>query len=144
MPEDDSATEVLDTKRLMFADWLRAHARGSVNDEATAELADVVEAVTQLGKPGKVTIEVTVEPSGATGQAVVVAAKVKTKKPEAAPEAGLFFVGEHGALHRNDPYHPQMVDQQTARVIPAATDDAPKRVVDGDTGEIRRVEEEGE
>lgn len=120
---DDTTSEVLDTKRLMFADWMRGHARGSVNDEATAELADVVEAVTELGKKGTVTIEVTVEPSGRGGQSVILAAVVKTKKPEPAPEAGLFFVGDHGALHRNSPHHPQMVDQQTSRVIDDARND---------------------
>lgn len=123
MPDKDTATEVLDKQRLMFADWLKAHARGSVNDEATAELADVVEAVTELGKDGKVTIEVTVQPSGRGGQSVILAAKVKTKKPEPAPEAGLFFVGDHGALHRNSPFHPQMVDLQTSEVIDAARND---------------------
>lgn len=142
MPDNDTATEVLDTRRLMFGDWLGAHARGSVNDEATAELADVVEAVTQLGKPGKVTVEVTVEPSGRGGQSVILAAKVKVKKPEPAPEAGLFFVGAHGALHRNDPYQPQMIDQQTAKVIPAAADE-PAFTVDPDTGEVHRVEGDG-
>lgn len=123
MPDNDTATEVLDKQRLMFADWLRQHARGSVNDEATAELADVVEAVTELGKTGKVTIEVTVEPSGRGGQSVILAAKVKTKKPEPAPEAGLFFVGRHGALHRNSPHHPQMVDGITGEVIRDARND---------------------
>lgn len=122
----------------MFDEWLRDHARGTLNDEATAALADVVDAVAHLEKAGKVTLELTVEPAGSNGRTVVIFGRVKTKAPEAAPEASIFYVGDGGSLHRDDPYA-QRLPGMAAPVEP----DGEVRRVDPETGEVRRLDEEG-
>lgn len=118
----------------LFHEWLADHARGTLDDEATAALADVVEAVGVLARPGKVTIELDIAPAGSGGRTVVVAGRVKSKPPAAAPEASIFYVGEHGTLWRDDPY---------AMRIPGVIveeDDGRLRRVDQDTGEVHDVQ----
>lgn len=103
-------------RRQLFHDWLAGHARGTLNDEITAALGEVVDAVTHLEKPGKIIVELTVAPAGAGGRTVMVAGTVKTKPPEPAPEASIFFAGENGTLHRDDPYQ-QRFDADTGEII---------------------------
>jgi len=116
--------------RLLFAEWLADHARGTLNDEATAAFAEVVDAVAHLEKKGTLTVELVVEPAGSNGRTVVVYGRVKVKAPEAAPEASIFYVGDAGSLHRDDPF------AQRLPGVALPEDDAPPRKLDPETGEI--------
>lgn len=54
-----------------FSEWLTDHAQGVADDEATAALAEVVEAVAHHGKAGTVTIKRELEPAGSSSRTVV-------------------------------------------------------------------------
>lgn len=87
-----------------FSEWLKTHARGTLDDEITLALGEVVADVTHLEKKGKVVIEITVEPTGSGRRRVMVSGVVTAKPPVPAPEASIFFAGDQGSLHRQDPY----------------------------------------
>lgn len=122
--------------RLPFNDWVKDHARGTLNDELTMALSEVVEAVTQLDKPGSVVLKLAVDTAGSGGRTVVIAGDVVSKPPKPAPEQSIFFVGERGSLHRDDPYTRRL----PGTAVP--TDDAAARRLPTDTGEARRITEE--
>lgn len=131
MPESASAVD-----RQSFHDWLAGHARGTLNDELTAALGELVEAVGSHEKPGKLTLTLTVDVAGSGGRTVLIAGEVTTKAPKPAPEASIFYVGDAGTLHRDDPFAMRMPG------VPFTETDGAVRVIDPDTGEVRRVDEE--
>lgn len=47
-----------------FVSLLENHARGQVNDDATAQLVDLIQAVVVTGKKGTMNLAVEVKPSG--------------------------------------------------------------------------------
>lgn len=108
-----------------FHEWIRDQQSGLTDDEITSALATVVEAVQHLGKKGKVAIELQVEPAGSGGRNVEVAVKVTAKPPEPEPTPSIYFIGESGSLHRDDPYQARMFDDA--------------RSVDVDTGAVREI-----
>jgi hypothetical protein len=116
---------VLDERPVAFHELVRDLWRGSIDDEATAELNSVVEAVAALGKPGSLTFTIEVDPSG-HGATVILAAKIKTKAPQPPPEVGTLFVGDHGSLHRNDPFRPSMIGHDAKAIDDAIPE--PKRL----------------
>lgn len=88
-----------------FTEWLEDHAQGQVVDEMTVALAEVVQAVQTHGKAGSVTLKIKVDLAGSIGsRSVQTVCKVTTAPPEPAGEQSIFFVGEGGSLHREDPY----------------------------------------
>lgn len=121
-------------ERPLFNDWLARHGRGVLNAEATAALSDVVQAVSDIGKKGKITLEIVVEPAGAGGRTVAIGGRVKAAPPSPDPELGIFYVGSSGSLHRDDPY---------VQRIPGVPfeDHGEIKVVDAESGEVRRVED---
>lgn len=119
--------------RIMFGQWLTDHAGGALDTEATFALAELVQAVTELGKPGRVTLEVVVTNAGSGKRTVVTAGKVKVKLPEPAAEASIFFVGDGGSLHRDDPYQERLPG--TAASVPNPAEQPAIRI-DLDTGVI--------
>lgn len=121
MTDTDTTTGVLP----QFSNWISDQASGTTDDEMSAALATVTEAVGRLGRKGKVTLDLVIEPAGSSGRNVAVAAKVTAKPPEAEPTPSIYFVGDHGSLHRDDPYQRRMFDDA--------------RQVDPETGEIRTL-----
>jgi hypothetical protein len=87
-----------------FSDWLTDHAQGDVDVEMTLALAEVVQAVINHGKKGSVTLKVHIDTAGSGARTVVTACVVEAKAPTAEPERSIFYVGERGSLHRDDPY----------------------------------------
>lgn len=108
-----------------FHEWIRDQQSGLTDDEVTSALASVVEAVQHLGKKGKVIVELQVEPAGSGGRSVEVAVKVTAKPPEPEPTPSIYFIGDSGTLHRDDPYQRPMFDDA--------------RKVDLGTGEVRTI-----
>lgn len=123
-----------DTARRSFAEEIAALARGTVNDEATLALSDVVEQVSALGKRGTLTVELVVEPSGSAGRTVTIAGTVKSKPPKPDPEVSVRFVGDAGTLHLDDPFAKPLPG------IPYRDADGTPKVLD-ESGEVRRVDE---
>lgn len=87
-----------------FSDWLVDHAQGDVDVEMTLALAEVVQAVAAHGKKGTVTLKITVDTAGSGGRTVETSCVVDAKAPTADPERSIFYVGDKGSLHRDDPY----------------------------------------
>lgn len=135
LPDHDTPVETRSAEptRLSFAEELANLARGTLNDEATMALAELVEAVTHLGKKGTLTLDVVVEPAGSGGRTVTIAGTVKTKAPQPDPELSIRYVGEAGSLHLDDPYAKRLVG------IPHVDADGAVKIVDPVSGEVRRL-----
>jgi hypothetical protein len=91
-----------------FAAVLQEHRNGGLHSELSERLAEVVSAVRQLGKPGAVTVTLTLKPADGQGNAVVVTDEIKTKVPQPERPSGLFFADDHGNLSRRDPRQPEL------------------------------------
>lgn len=101
-----------------FAAVLQELARGAVHADASEQLHALVDAVTEHGTKGSLTLQIDVAPvaKGDTS-ALTVTAKVTSKKPTAS-QASVFFVDRAGNLSRRDP-------RQTE--IPMPVSDSPVR-----------------
>ncbi len=87
-----------------FIDFLREQRRGFAHDELSDALNELVAAVAEHGKPGKLIFEITVKPVGnEMGGAVAVTDKIKIKTPEGASNPSVFFVSPENNLVREDP-----------------------------------------
>ena len=79
------------------------HLRGGVClDEAADALAELVKAVDQTGKPGKLTIELSLK-KATRGGALVAMDKITVKKPTEQPMETLFFASPEGSLLTENP-----------------------------------------
>lgn len=92
----------------LITDILREIRKGRPVEEATAALADVVKAVDDTGKPGSVTIVLTVKPAKHGGPEKTLIAEVKSKKPIADIAPAVFFSDDEGDLFRVDPRQEEM------------------------------------
>lgn len=82
-------------------DTLRHLDAGCLVDDATAGLAEIVKAVDETGKPGKLVITVSIRK--ATAGAMAVLGKVEVKKPINPPLESLLFPTVEGNLLTEDP-----------------------------------------
>lgn len=92
-----------------FADTLRDLRRGTVVTELEEGLAEVVRAVEETGKAGKLTLTLTVKPIsiGSVGTATVaIHDDVKATLPRERP--GTVMFAADGVLTRNDPRQPEL------------------------------------
>ena len=107
-----------------FTSWLEDHAQGHVADELTAKLAELVENVGHVQKAGDLVIKVHIEPAGGNQptRQVKTSVTVTSKLPQFDPAESLFYVGDGGGLHRDDPYQSRLgrdvpVDRPAGRDI---------------------------
>lgn len=94
-----------------ITDILRDIRRGRVVDDATEKLQRVVEAVIETGKPGTLTLEITVKPQKNDAEQVVLISKVKAKTPEQELPDAIFFVDSDFDLVRDDPKQREMFEE---------------------------------
>jgi len=87
-----------------FIETLDEMAGGRLVDLATADLHELVTQVVELKKKGSLVLTMVVEPAGDLTRMVAITGEVTVKPPKPAPEAGLFFAGAQGTLHRDDPF----------------------------------------
>lgn len=112
-----------------FTDILRDMRKGKVVAAASEELAAIVRAVLDTDKPGELTLKLSVKPQGKGDNALIVSAKLTSKKPQAALPDAIFFADLDGDLLREDPTQMRMfadatgpgerVDPQTGEVLAA-------------------------
>ena len=102
-----------------FAEFITDLSHGSVNQRLTEDLAKVVEAVQETGRTGELTIKLNVKLEG--GMAVV-NTEVKSKAPKPPLPGTMFFVGEKGLLHREDPRQTRMKTLDAPRLATIGTD----------------------
>jgi hypothetical protein len=108
LPDHDQATS-----RRADATFVAAFTgidHGAVSGEADTGLAELVQAVRETGRKGKVTVVLEVRPYKGNDINVEVAAAVTVALPKAEPRAGLFFVSEGGHLTRDDPRYDTLFD----------------------------------
>lgn len=86
-----------------ITDVLRDIRRGRVVDAATLELASIVRDAQSTGKPGELTLTITVTPDKADPDVIKVSCKVKGKSPRPDLPDGMFFANAEGDLLREDP-----------------------------------------
>lgn len=113
----DTAT-TNETELRPFSEWITDHAQGTVDLEMTAALAELTQAVAHHGKKGAVTLKITVEPGGSGGRTVVTSCVVDAKPPIPDPEQSIFYVGDGGSLHRDDPYQQRLPLKRVGKDAP--------------------------
>lgn len=90
-----------------FSKFLAEFGGGALDDELTAALSEVADAVFLQETGGTVTLKLKLAvPKGTTG-GLIVSADVDAKPPKSS-RAGFFFVAEGGALSKRDPNQPQL------------------------------------
>ena len=97
-----------------FADVLRDLARGRVHDELSDALWAVIGGVRETGKPGSITLKVSVKPMPKAEGMVIVADSVTVKVPEGDRTESIFFVTRDGNLTREDPAQMQLPLREVA------------------------------
>lgn len=85
-----------------FLGLLAEHRTGITHDLLSDALAELVAAVTQEGKAGKLVLTIGVKPMG-KGDGLVVSASIECKPPKETPGEAIFFATPEGSLVRQDP-----------------------------------------
>ncbi|WP_441251163.1 hypothetical protein [Kitasatospora sp. McL0602] len=103
-----------------FAAFLVNHLGGRAHEEVSAELHQLIAAVTEHGKKGSLSIVVTVAPPQGhiDGGPLAIAIDSTLKAPKASAPPSIYFVDADGNATRNDP-------RQIAidfRTVPATTE----------------------
>jgi hypothetical protein len=97
-----------------FADVLREINHGAVADLAASQLADLVQQVSHVGRPGTMTLTIKVAPLTGAGDTLQVSAATVVKPPRNDPYTAVFFHDDRGALSRNDPNLTPLFDKEDA------------------------------
>lgn len=88
----------------LFADYLREIDKGRLHAELSGRFQELVEAVSQVGKAGSVTLKLSLKPaSEMDGGVVTLSGEVKLTAPQPKRSATIFFVDEEFNLSRRDP-----------------------------------------
>ena len=96
-------------------------AKGTLNDELTEELADVVKAVRETGKKGSITLKLDISMfDRANEDAIRISPTVSKKQPEHARQDTVMFSTADGDMLRNDPDQEQL-DLATVEVVKKST-----------------------
>lgn len=87
-----------------FAFIAANHCDGILNQEMSDSVREVVEAVRQTGKAGRILLELAIEPAGkGAGNAIVIKHQVTARKPKLDRDASIFFADDHHNLFRDNP-----------------------------------------
>lgn len=89
--------------RPKFSTWLAAHRNGHLDADLTATLGELAERVLFEGKPGSLTLKLSLSEKGG---GVIVAHEVKATAPKVKSEA--FYYVDDGVLSSRDPNQPQL------------------------------------
>jgi hypothetical protein len=113
--------------RLTFTDFLARIDSGTFTDDLEDELQNVVGAVQESGKTGKLKLEVKVKlASEGNAKQLLVEPKIKTKEPRPTRPASIFYADDDAQLHRSDPDQKEMELKD-----PPSEDSGPLRKVEG-------------
>lgn len=102
-----------------FADVLRDLRKGLTHDELSEQLADVVAAVEEHRKKGKVVLTIEVEPYKDTTEALAVRDSIKVTIPEPDRDATLMFA-DRGRITRHNPRQGELPGLSVVDGPPAA------------------------
>lgn len=111
-----------------FHEFLEHLRNGTATIEYERKLEEVVKAVTETGKPGKLTLTFTVKPADENDNVhVVITETVKAQPPEPGRGRTFLFAQKDGRLGLQDPRQPSLLDL--------------KQVEQDDPGKVRRIHE---
>jgi hypothetical protein len=91
-----------------ITDIMREIRKGRAVDLASQMLAEVVRAVDETGKPGTITIKVSIKPEKGGGNQKTLTMTTESKVPRPDVPDAIFFSDEAGDLHRSDPQQKEM------------------------------------
>jgi hypothetical protein len=86
-----------------FLSTLQRHRGGGLLADASDKLAAVVAGVRATGRPGQLTVKLTVKPAQRGQSAVVLTDVVEAKAPRVEAEASFWFADDDGLLRTTDP-----------------------------------------
>lgn len=86
-----------------FLTTLQRHRGGGLLADASERLAAVVAGVRATGRPGQLTVKLTVKPAQRGQSAVVLTDVVEAKAPRVEAEASFWFADDDGLLRTTDP-----------------------------------------
>lgn len=98
-----------------FADALREFEKGRTHDDLTAGLHDVIAAVADTNKVGKIVLTIKVTPQASDTEMVSIETKLDVTLPEHARDKTLFYVDDDGNLTRK---HPTQLEFESLREVP--------------------------
>jgi hypothetical protein len=88
--------------------------KGELANELTEQLAKVVAGVMTVGKPGKLTLTLSVKLAAKRSDMVVIEDAVTVKDPQPDRPPTLFFATDGGGLSRKDPSQVELPFRQVA------------------------------
>lgn len=97
-----------------FLDVLSEIRGGAALADAARDLQELVQAVRDTGKSGKLTFAITVEPDKSDDTVVTLQPDVTLKLPKRPRAKGIFFMDRHGNLTREDPRQLELLAEQEA------------------------------
>jgi hypothetical protein len=97
-----------------FDEFLREQRRGGVLFDASEALQVLVEAVEATGKPGSLTIKLSLKPDAKYGTAVEVKDEITVKVPQPDKPSSLFYMDGSHNLVRHDPAAMTIHDEMRA------------------------------
>jgi hypothetical protein len=100
MPETEAA-EAEAPERRPFAAWLTEQRNGGLHGEVSDAFAELVQAVNEHEKTGKLTLTVTVTPNG--DGSIFIGDDLKITEPKPDKPKALFFTDDRGNVTRRDP-----------------------------------------
>jgi hypothetical protein len=106
------STEAKSTKAELrpFAALLHDLNKGKTHIELSTTMRDLVAAVTETRKAGRIQLTIDVRPQAGTEDVVTVTARVAAKVPQFDTAASIFYVDDQNNLTRNPPKQPSMFD----------------------------------
>jgi hypothetical protein len=108
-----------------FAATLAQIGHGDVLELANEKLASLVQAVAENEKKGSFTLTITVKPRGRDSGQVELDAEIHTKEPVRELAPSMFFIGDDGALLRDNPRQKKFAfADKPERVVPKAANDS--------------------
>lgn len=90
-----------------FAQFVQEQRDGAAHGELSEMLQDLVAAVVEHNKAGKLTLTITVQPGEAYGT-YLVRDDVKSSPPKPDKTASLFYADDRGNLSRRNPMQPEL------------------------------------
>ena len=86
-----------------FDEVLRQINNGRLVDEITDEMTEVISAVRSTGRPGKITVTLSLHPRGPNNEQMEIRPIIKGAAPELGRPISLFYVNDDNGLQRDDP-----------------------------------------
>jgi len=101
-----------------FIKFMQEHRSGATSEDISDKIRELVAAVTDEGKGGKITITLSIKPMG-KGDGLEVSVETKASLPKPTPGVSIFFASPENALVRQDPRQSLMELREAPKAIVA-------------------------